>query len=536
MNADVIRLIRIYLIEIFSLNAFRSKDTKTVLKAVGMLILYLFVGLIIAVYVAVAAVSLEAFGAGESLFAFCALASSVLTLITVTFKSFSFLYDAKDTQMLSAMPLRRRDFILARLIVLYLFELPFNLVLFLPAFAVHAIAAHPPAGFYACFVLGFLFFPLIPFFLGVLFGVLASFISNRFRFAKLIFMGLVLTLTVGFLCLIFYSESAMFSADFSFSSGEFSEAFSGMITSVVGGNFLLSFYQAVFGGNLAVTAAFAVGSVLVSAVVMRILFRNYIRFVGAVQSPERRRAFRREEISSSSPLAALYFREVKRYFASVSYVINTLFGGVLLLVAGIAVFCADLSSVEDALADFSEGGLSLNLAGLVPLAMCFLAGMAPTTTVTLSLEGKTFWLLKTLPVKPSAIYTAKVLLSLTTVLPSILISGILMVIKFQPGIVLSVMIFLLPAVFSVFCAYWGLWLGCRFLKLDWVNETAVIKQNPAVLISVFTVFPLMIFGGTFLFLPEELEAVVFALMCLLFAGLSLLLSWAVNRKPLQKLA
>ena len=53
MNADVFRLIKIYLIEIFSLNSFRTKDSKSILKAVGMMVLYLFLGGMIAFYIAV---------------------------------------------------------------------------------------------------------------------------------------------------------------------------------------------------------------------------------------------------------------------------------------------------------------------------------------------------------------------------------------------------------------------------------------------------------------------------------------------------
>ena len=41
------------IIEIFSLNSFRTKDSKSILKAVGMMVLYLFLGGMIAFYIAV---------------------------------------------------------------------------------------------------------------------------------------------------------------------------------------------------------------------------------------------------------------------------------------------------------------------------------------------------------------------------------------------------------------------------------------------------------------------------------------------------
>lgn len=536
MNADVFRLIKIYLIEIFSLNSFRTKDSKSILKAVGMTVLYLFLGGMIAFYIAVFSFLFAVMDRGLYIFPLCGLVSFFLTFLTVLFKSPSFLYGAKDTAMLSAMPIRSRDFILARLSVLYLFELPFHTVLFLPALIVYALVASPPVSFYGAFLVGFCFLPVVPFFLAVLFGVLIAYIASRFRFVKAVSIVLLLALLAGFLCLLYNPANFTFIDRMTDGSTEAAALFfQEMIDSVLGGNWFFENYLAVFSGSVSSVLLFVGVSLALAVLVCLFLFRNYLRFVDAIHLPFRKKGFKREAITASAPVWALYRRERKRYFSSVSYVVNTLTGSLFLVIASVAALVVGREGIRDAL-DSVLTGLPLNFAQAVPILMCFFIGMAPTTAVSLSLEGKNFWILQTLPVTPSAIYFSKVLVCLTTTLPAAAVSSVFLVLAFRPGWVLSLMFVLIPLSFSVFSAYFGLWLNSHFLKLDWTNETQIVKQSPPVMItSVVTMLPVFACTGLVLFLPEWVIGLVYLLLFFLLFGLAGGLAFRMGKKPLHRL-
>ena len=125
-------------------------------------------------------------------------------------------------------------------------------------------------------------------------------------------------------------------------------------------------------------------------------------------------------------------------------------------------------------------------AALMAIALCFLCATDVISAPSISLEGKTLWLLKSLPVKPRTILMSKVNLHLVIALPPTLIASVCCIIALpDDGAADAAAVVLLPALMCVFGALLGVVTNLRFPKFDYINETAVIKNSASVVIAMF---------------------------------------------------
>ena len=123
--------------------------------------------------------------------------------------------------------------------------------------------------------------------------------------------------------------------------------------------------------------------------------------------------------------------------------------------------------------------------GAVILALCFLNATDVISAPSISLESKTLWLLKSLPVPAGRILMAKVYLHLVIALPPTLIASACCcaALPFPPAG--AAMVVLIPALTCVFGALLGVEVNLRYPKFDYINETAVIKNSMSVTVTLF---------------------------------------------------
>lgn len=119
------------------------------------------------------------------------------------------------------------------------------------------------------------------------------------------------------------------------------------------------------------------------------------------------------------------------------------------------------------------------------VALCFLCATDVISAPSISLEGKTLWLLKSLPVEARAILMSKVELHLVIALPPTLIASACCVIALPLTAAEAAAVVLLPALMCVFGALLGVVANLRFPKFDYINETAVVKNSASVVIAMF---------------------------------------------------
>jgi ABC-2 type transport system permease protein len=124
--------------------------------------------------------------------------------------------------------------------------------------------------------------------------------------------------------------------------------------------------------------------------------------------------------------------------------------------------------------------------------------MSSTTSASISIEGKNYWILKTLPIDPYKVFNSKMLLNLTLVLPVLYFS--LIILYFSLGLTLVEVITLavISTITSLVSAKLGLLLNLKFPNLDAINDVVIVKRSASVMIAILGPMAL-IFGCTGLY-------------------------------------
>ena len=164
---------------------------------------------------------------------------------------------------------------------------------------------------------------------------------------------------------------------------------------------------------------------------------------------------------------ALVRREWKQYWSHGTYVTNTILGPILAAAVSAGLLVTDLTAL----------GLPARLEPLVPVLPAVLLSMMNPTACSVSIEGKHWWILRTMPLRTRDVVRAKLWAGAALPLVSAGLSGVLLVLRSHTsaaGILTSLM---LPASAVLFSAVWGLSVNFRFPNFHWEDEVEVVKQG-----------------------------------------------------------
>lgn len=124
------------------------------------------------------------------------------------------------------------------------------------------------------------------------------------------------------------------------------------------------------------------------------------------------------------------------------------------------------------------------IAGVVTLIFCGLCATAPISASSISLEGKRIWLLKSSPINERKLFTSKICVHLSIVQPCIVIGATLVTAFLGLSFLQALALFVLPTLVNLLLAFCGLLINLWQPVLEWDNETKVVKQSLAVLLTM----------------------------------------------------
>ena len=111
---------------------------------------------------------------------------TILTFMSGIYKSQGILFDAKDSDLLFSLPIKRSSILFLRIFKLIIFQYIYNLMFLLPAFVVYIIFEKPEPVFYLVSILMTVLIPLIPTVVSSIIGYLVKTISSKFKAKKII--------------------------------------------------------------------------------------------------------------------------------------------------------------------------------------------------------------------------------------------------------------------------------------------------------------------------------------------------------------
>lgn len=445
---------------------------------------------------------------------------ALLALIFGLAKTSSVLFASRDFELLMALPLSAREIFLSKLLIVYGFSFTGFACAALPFSLVYAFLFPISAGFVPALIVALIFVPMLLATISGLVALLISWIARHFRStngAMLVFSVLAFA---GYMALVF---------SFSFTAGSSDAGMLGLLdsfNSALRSFFLTGYLASALEGSAISLVYLALCGLLPFALFALLCAKIYRKINVALREKKMKGNFAKEGIRharTKGVFSALFGRELRAFFSRYMYVLNCLSGLIMLLLfSGLLVFFGPKLLSE--IAETPEFTFDMNLLGLPIFAAIGLwcVGLAPTTTATISLEGKNLWILKTLPVSHNTIFRAKLYVQLVISLPFIAIAAVAYGLVLSPGIVDLVCLILLLLCADLFFAVFGLALNLRFPNVDWVNPNDVLKRSAPVVVCMIVDFVLVIGAGVlyyFLTPPFALFAGVMAAVFLMCAVL-----------------
>ena len=403
-------------------------------------------------------------------FAMAALTAFALCFIGSVFTTQQQLFSARDNELLLAMPVPPRSILGSRMVMLLLINYALELIVLLPAYIVWGVQIGFSAAGIIAAAAGALLLPLLVMCFTCLFAWILAAISARMRNKT------VVTLVLSLLFLAAYFYVYMNLNDLLTALVANSAAIAGAMSAVYPA---YAFGQAIAEGDLIQLAGFAACCVVPFAIVYAILSRGFLA-VTTRRPSVKKLVYRERALKTSGVGAALLRKELGRFAANGMYILNAAMGSVLTVAAAVALIIYRDEAMQ-LLSVLPEGMGE----GAVILALCFLNATDVISAPSISLESKTLWLLKSLPVPAGRILMAKVNLHLVIALPPTLIASVCCcaALPFPPAG--AAMVVLIPALTCVFGALLGVAVNLRYPKFDYINETAVIKNSMSVTVTLF---------------------------------------------------
>ncbi|GEM_PF-619365 len=473
-------LTKLQLSALFGINKIRhmrnSDEKKIGKRSLGSLIaMVVAMGYMSVFYSYMLARAFQMFDTLPTLLGIMAAASSMLILMFSIFETKGVLFGFGDFDIVMSWPVSVRSVAASRVLNMYAYNFVYAFLLLLPAGVIYAIMAAPPLWFYPLFLVLILLLPALPTIVGALLGTVLTVFTARMKKNSLLNVALQMVLVFG---IMFLSMRSGYAFDNPSQLASVGTAINAQIASMYPP--AQWFQSALSEGSLISILWLVLTTLATVSLLIFWLGKNFVSINSRIKSKPRGETFVMRRQAHSTKSAALFSREFKRYLSSSLYVVNTAFGNVMMIIAAVVLMVK-----ADAVLQYLEMPELKSLPALAPFVFGWMVSMASTTTSAISMEGKSLWIIKSLPVSAKEWLAAKLKVTLVLAIPSILISATLTAIGLKSSLMETVWLYLLPMAYIFAFGVFGLWLNIRMPRMDWVSEAEAIKQGGATMVSVF---------------------------------------------------
>lgn len=389
------------------------------------------------------------------------------------------LFNYKDYYLLASLPIKRRTIIASKFFSLYLLNLGITLLIMLPAL----IACN---NYFNISILVYLFMiviPIIPLCFSIIVGVILSIIINNFKnhnvisylMIGIIIFGILLLLLFNTSSKIFLNQPSLFINIVDYSRNFFFYL----------NNYLFILKEMSFNNIF----LFLLYPLIVCLITIIFVDKNYDAIRSKIVDNDINDNYNIKKYSQNSVFISLYKKELRKISSNSLYIINSLFGCIMIiLVIFFTLFFGNLMNY------FSMNNLKYG----VMVFVAFLSMISSTTHASISLEGKSFWIIKSLPIKEMDILKSKIFVNLTFLIPTILLSLLYFGISLKMNVMELFMLLLLPLAYALLTSNLGLLLNLLFPRFSYQNDLKVLTQSTPVLFNVFIGISFLLFPLIFI--------------------------------------
>ena len=475
-------LLKTLLMSTSSLNIFRyTTDKKKKGKIVGAFFGLLILYAMLMFYFIAACIGYGRIGIIVSVPVLCSVSISMLAFFFTIFKTNGYLFNFREYDMLMSLPFEAKTVAACKFLYMYVKSLPWYQSISLSMMIGYGIYARPAAYTYILWIVLSLFLPIIPMLAASFLGFIIARISAGFRRTNIV--QTILTVV-----LVLFAFSIRFIMEDMFRNNKVEEVLTDMsgITDNMAGYYLPAgwFADAINKSSISGAMLLAGVSVILFTVIFMIVGRSYRNINSSLKNHAASKNYKMTAQKTKSILNTIAFKEFRRFTGSTAYLVNGGMGQILCVIASILVL---IVGFDNAIAMITQGApVTVDmLRPAIPLVIYFFIGMVATTACSPSLEGKNYWIVKSLPISTENLYKGKMLFNMYITVPFMTFGILCLCISARVPVLETILYIILGFALCAFSTAWGCVCGVKHLKLDWENEIEVIKQSAAVAIYMF---------------------------------------------------
>lgn len=411
--------------------------------------------------------------------------TTLITFIEGIYKSQGILFEAKDNDLLFSMPIEKSKILFARIAKLITFQTLYNSLFIIPAFAVYIYFERPNVMFYAISVLMIFLLPIIPTILSSIIGYIVKGISIKFKLKKLFQTVLTLVFMIGIFFVALNLEQMI---------GGIEQNADNINQSLESVYYPVKLYSnLVQNFNIIELLKLLAINIIPTILFIYIASIFYFKIISKTTEKSGKKnksiSLNNKILKRRPKVVSLIKKELKRFLDSPVYIINTMFGGVIIVVATIGIAINFDEMLNAFVGQIGMGIDREQIINLMPKIfyeiVVFTSCLTSITSSMISIEGKSFNVTKSLPVSTKKILLSKIMASNILSTPLILISDIIFFVTFKTEMIDIIYILLISIIMPTLIGVIGLLINLRFPKMDASSDTEVVKQSASSAIAVF---------------------------------------------------
>ena len=407
------------------------------------------------------------------------LITSVMTIMEGIYKSGSLIFNCKDDNLLLSLPIKKSTVIFIRIFKFYVFELVYNSLFLAPAMLVYIRHVSVDFTFYLVSFIALLLLPIIPIIISCLIGGVITHTSSKFKFKNIAQIIITAIFLLFIIFLSFNIESIL--NDLGNNASNINDTITKLYYPAG------AYIKLVTNFNILSFLLFILIHVVLFVITILILSKVYFKINSNMKVVNTVSKTKKYTIKSHSKMVSLIKKELNRFINSPVFVTNAAFGLVLHVVISI-VLCFKVDYFANLLVEqkfiSSVPEIYSYIAVLTFGLICFSSLMSNITSSMISLEGKSFIILKSLPLSPKTILFSKVITATLIMIPFILIGDIILFIKFNFNIIEIILLLLSSVLLPLVTETIGILVNLKYPNMTASNDTEVVKQSLSTLVAV----------------------------------------------------
>lgn len=463
-----------------------ANEQSTGASKIVLIILAVFLMLMVSfsfftIFITLALVTNE-YQCNELFFIVAGIASIGFSLLGSVLASQAYLFEAKDNELLISMPIPPLAILISRVISLYILNLIYGLIIALPAnISYGLICGYSITGF----IFNFFITLLIPMFATALccvLGWILWMITSKIPFKNLVNFLLSIIVIASIMLLSAFGEPVI-------------ESIIENIDQSI--SFIKTFFPPLYWYSNAICNDDVISFVLLTVLcvvsivlVFVVISKFYIKII-STKATVKKKKYIAKPMEQSSVLVALLKKEFATIISKPMYLLNCGMGTIFAFIFGIILLIKGNETSEL----IAQEPFITNIIGFViVLALSMMNVLNEVSAPSISLESKTLWILKTMPVDYMDIFMAKALMSPVISIPGIIFMTVCITIVFPVTVTVIDIIFMiiLPIMCAMLSGLLGVFINLKFPRFDYTSEIAVVKQSLSVvltmLVSIFVAF------------------------------------------------